>query len=72
MKEEVIESAEKYLSSSVKEEVCSAVTLIMFTSINLQGKKQCIYDKQGKVQTGIIVQLVKLLGPTKTQLKEGD
>jgi hypothetical protein len=39
------------------------VTLIMFTSVNLVGKKQCIYDKEGKVDTNIIVKLVKLLGP---------
>lgn len=70
VREEVIESAEMYLSSPVKEEVASAVTLIMFTSINLLGKKQCIYNKKGEVDTKIIVQLIKLLGPTKTQIKE--
>lgn len=44
----------------------------MFTSVNLVGKKQCIYDKEGKVDTNIIVKLVKLLGPTKTPPKEGE
>lgn len=44
----------------------------MFTSINLHGKKQCIYDNEGKAKTNIIIELVKLLGPTKTQQKEGD
>ena len=71
MREEVISSAEKFLGSSVKEEVSNAVTLIMFTSINLQGKKQCIYNKDKKVDTGIIVQLVKLLGPIKSDIRDG-
>lgn len=44
----------------------------MFTSINLTGKKQCIYDKEGKVDTKIIVKLIKLLGPTKTPLRPGE
>ena len=43
----------------------------MFTSINLIGKKQCIYSKEGQVNTKIIVKLTKLLGPTKTPPKEG-
>ncbi len=33
----------------------------MFTAIHLKGKKQCIYDQQGKVTTNIIVKLIKLL-----------
>lgn len=33
----------------------------MFTAINLLGKKQCIYDKEGKVDTKIIVKILKLL-----------
>lgn len=44
----------------------------MFTSINLTGKKQCIYNKEGKVDTKIIVKLIKLLGPTKTPLRPGE
>lgn len=43
----------------------------MFTSINLIGKKQCIYSKDGRVDTKIIVKLVKLLGPIKSPPKEG-
>lgn len=69
MKEHVIESAEKFLNSQIIDEVANAVTLIMFTSVNLIGKKQCIYDKEGKVDTNIIIKLVKLLGPTKTPPK---
>jgi hypothetical protein len=41
----------------------------MFTSINLIGKKQCIYNKEGQVDSKIIIKLTKLLGPTKTPLK---
>lgn len=33
----------------------------MFTAIHLTGKKQCIYGKNGKVNTSIIVKLIKLL-----------
>jgi hypothetical protein len=33
----------------------------MFTSINLLGKKQCIYNGEGKVDTTILVKLIKLL-----------
>lgn len=33
----------------------------MFTSINLLGKKQCIYNSEGKVDTTIIVKIIKLL-----------
>jgi hypothetical protein len=33
----------------------------MFTAIHLTGKKQCIYGKNGKVTTNIIVKLIKLL-----------
>lgn len=44
----------------------------MFTSINLTGKKQCIYNKTGAVDTKIIIKLVKLLGPTKNPPKEGE
>lgn len=52
--------------------MANAVTLIMFTSINLIGKKQCIYNKEGQVDTKVIVKLTKLLGPTKTPPKEGE
>lgn len=55
--------------SKLPGQVASAVTLIMFTSINLKGKKQCIYDLDGNVNTKIIINLVKLLGPTKTPPK---
>lgn len=44
----------------------------MFTAINLTGKKQCIYNKNGNVDTKIIIKLVKLLGPTKTPPKEDE
>lgn len=37
------------------------MTLIMFTAINLSGKKQCIYGAEGKVDTTILVKLIKLL-----------
>lgn len=37
------------------------MSLIMFTSINLLGKKQCIYNAEGKVDTTILVKLIKLL-----------
>ena len=43
VKEGVIDTAQQFLSSEIEEEVSNAVTLIMFTAINLQGKKQCIY-----------------------------
>jgi len=33
----------------------------MFTSINLLGKKQCIYNADGKVDTVILVKLIKLI-----------
>ena len=33
----------------------------MFTAINLLGKKQCIYNAEGKVDTTIIVKIIKLL-----------
>lgn len=59
------------MSSEIEEEVSNAVTLIMFTAINLQGKKQCIY-REGNVDTKIIVKLIKLLGPIKSGLKEGE
>jgi hypothetical protein len=54
----------------VKEEVANAVTLVMLTAINLTGKKQFIYNKEGQVDTSIIIKLVKLLGPTKTPSSE--
>lgn len=38
----------------------NAVTLIMFISINLLGKKQCIYN-EGKIDTKILIKLIKLL-----------
>lgn len=43
----------------------------MFTATNLTGKKQCIYNKDGQVDTKIIIKLTKLLGPTKNPLREG-
>lgn len=33
----------------------------MFTAINLEGKKQCVYGLDGKVDTAILVKLIKLL-----------
>ena len=41
----------------------NTVSLIMFTSIDLLGKKQCIYspEDKNKVDTKIIVKLIKLL-----------
>jgi len=33
----------------------------MFTAINLLGKKQCIYNGDGKVDITILVKLIKLL-----------
>ena len=33
----------------------------MFTAINLLGKKQCIYNREGKVDTAILVKIIKLL-----------
>lgn len=44
----------------------------MFTAVNLTGKKQCIYNKEGEVDTKIIVKLTKLLGPIKTAPKQGE
>lgn len=43
----------------------------MFSAIHLQGKKQCIYKNQ-KIDTKIIIKLIKLLGPIKSGLKEGE
>lgn len=40
----------------------------MFTAIHLTGKKQCIYDKNGIVNTGIIVKLIKLLEKDETAI----
>ena len=54
VKEEVIDTAQTFLTSLVPEAVANAVTLIMFSAINLQGKKQCIYS-EGKVNTKIII-----------------
>jgi len=59
--EEVIEYTSKFLESENIIEVANDVTLIMFTAIHLTGKKQCIYGKNGKVNTSIIVKLIKLL-----------
>lgn len=53
----------------IPEEIANGVTLIMLTAINLSGKKQFIYNKDGKVDTKIIIKLIKLLGPTKTMTK---
>jgi hypothetical protein len=62
----VIAFTEHFLQSDWPLEVSNTVTLIMFTAINLQGKKQCIYEGDGsrqnaKVDTKIIVKLIKLL-----------
>lgn len=65
----MIDSAKEFLTSQIPEQIANAVTLIMFTAINLKGKKQCIYDEEGKVNTKIITDLVKLLGPVKTPPK---
>ena len=59
------------MTSQIPEQIANAVTLIMFTAINLKGKKQCIYDEEGNINTRIIIDLVKLLGPIKTPPKEG-
>ena len=60
MRENVIEFTENFLESSQPLEVSNTVTLIMFTAIDLKGKKQCIY-KEDKVDTKILVKLIKLL-----------
>ena len=52
---------ERFLESEKPLEVGNTVSLIMFTAINLLGKKQCIYDQDGKVDTTILVKLIKLL-----------
>lgn len=57
----MIESTHHFLESSEPLEVGNTVSLIMFTSINLLGKKQCIYNAEGKVDTTILVKLIKLL-----------
>jgi hypothetical protein len=44
----------------------------MFTAIHLTGKKQCIYDKKGKVTTNIIVKLIKLLEKDQTATNVND
>ena len=59
------------MTSQSQNEVANAVTLIMFTAINLKGKKQCIYNNEGNVDTKIIVKLIKLLGPIKSAAKDG-
>lgn len=61
MKEQVIAFTEHFLESSEAQEVSNIVTLIMFTSINLLGKKQCIYNVEGKVDTKILIKIIKLL-----------
>ena len=61
IKERVILSAEKFLTSDHKEEVANAVSLIMFSASHLLGKKECIYDENGKVTTKIVVKIIKLL-----------
>lgn len=61
VRENVIASTHSFLESNNSQEVGNAVTLIMFTAINLSGKKQCIYGAEGKVDTTIIVKLIKLL-----------
>lgn len=44
----------------------------MFTAIHLTGKKQCIYDKNGKVTTNIILKLIKLLEKDETATNVND
>lgn len=61
VRENVIASTHSFLESTNPQEVGNAVTLIMFTAINLSGKKQCIYGAEGKVDTTILVKLIKLL-----------
>jgi len=61
VKEKVIAFTHHFLESSVPLEVGNTVSLIMFTAIDLLGKKQCIYNDSGKVDTAIIVKLIKLL-----------
>lgn len=61
VRENVISSTHSFLESTNPQEVGNAVTLIMFTAINLSGKKQCIYGAEGKVDTTILVKLIKLL-----------
>ena len=34
----------------------------MLTAIHLDGKKQCIYNEKGQLDTDIITKLIKLLG----------
>lgn len=59
--EKVIEFTEHFLESEQEQEVSNTVTLVMFTAIDLQGKKQCIYNGEGQVDTKILVKLIKLL-----------
>jgi ABC-type uncharacterized transport system ATPase subunit len=44
----------------------------MFTAIHLTGKKQCIYGKNGKTNTAIIVKLIKLLEKDETATNVND
>ena len=64
----MIEFTERFLESDNIIEVANEVTLIMFTAIHLIGKKQCIYAKTGKVDTRIIVKLIKLLEKDETEI----
>ena len=45
--EKVVAAVQHFLESDEPLEVGNAVSLIMFTAINLLGKKQCIYDEKG-------------------------
>jgi hypothetical protein len=52
------------------QQVKNAVAVIMFTSIHLNGKKQCIYDSNGEINTDIIVKLINLLSSPDSSLKK--
>lgn len=57
----MIKETEHFLQSENIIEVANEVTLVMYTAIHLHGKKQCIYNIQGKVNTSLIVKLIRLL-----------
>lgn len=60
---------EHFLASGSLPETAAAVTLTMFISINLEGKKQCIRLADGNQDTGILVKLIKLLDRNKAKSK---
>ena len=41
----------------------------MLTAIHLDGKKQCIYNTSGDLDTDIIVKLITLLGKTEKDMR---